>query len=37
MQRVRCTRAEPERNSEREVEGSWEGGLKVDIRTGDEI
>ena len=36
MQRVSCTRAELEDNSEREVEGAWEDGLKVDIRTGDE-
>jgi hypothetical protein len=35
-QRVRCTRAEPEDNSEREVEGALEDGLKVNIRTGDE-
>ena len=35
-QRVRCTRAEPEDNSESEVGGALEDGLKVDIRTGDE-
>ena len=36
MQRVSCTRAELEDDSERVVKGAWEDGLKVDIRTGEE-
>jgi hypothetical protein len=36
IERLRCTRATFGGNSERELEGMWEDGLKVDIRTDDE-
>jgi hypothetical protein len=36
IERLRCKRALLEGNSGREVEGTWDDGLKVDIRTGDE-
>ena len=36
IERVRCIRAKLEGNSEEGGEGTWEDGLKVDIRTGQE-